>query len=366
MRKGLALIIFAALAVVVFGAFAKAQDVTKVAFVLLETIDDKGWTTAHYNGIEFLQTELGPEVDVSYTENVISPADAERVIRDYASQGYDVIFGTTFGHMDPMLTVAGEFPDTVFMHCSGYKTADNMGTYFVRMYQAEYLAGYLAGLMGYHNVGTVATQPIPEVVRGINAFTLGLTRGLDESGTSYDPDALNTVVWLQAWRDPINETTLAETLVAGGHDLIRQMADTSDSSLAACAAGVPAIGYGTDAAAYGADCALTSTVFNWGPIYVRTVAQVAAGNWQTEQYWGGFEDGGPMLGQYGAAVPGEVIEKVEALKAQFAAGEDNVFVGPVLNQAGEVAIADGEKATDLQLLSEMVWFVRGVQGSLPQ
>ena len=219
----------------------------KVAFALLWTIDDQGWTTAHYHGIEFLKQRMGDQIEINYTEKVLA-ADAERVFRNYAQQGYDIIFGTTFEHMDPMLNVAKDYPDIVFEHCSGFKTAANMGNYFARMYQGEYLAGYMAGLMGFKNVGTVATNPIPEPVRGINAFTIWMIKGLSEAGHSFDPEALNTVVWLKAWRDPINETTLAETLVARKHDLIRQMADTPDSSVAACAAGVPAIGYGEDAA----------------------------------------------------------------------------------------------------------------------
>ncbi|THB67822.1 MAG: BMP family ABC transporter substrate-binding protein [Desulfovibrio sp.] len=366
MRKGLAVMTCLALALMITGAAWAQQDKVKAAFVLLETIDDQGWTTAHYNGIEYLQEQLGDKVEISFTENVMAPADAERVIRDYAAQGYDVIFATTFTHMEPMVAVAPEFQDTVFMHCSGYMTADNLGTYFVRMYQAEYLAGYTAGLMGYKNVGTVATHPIPEVVRGINAFTLGLERGLTESGTEFDPDKVNTVVWLQAWRDPINETTLAETLVAGGHDLIRQMADTADSSLAACAGGVPAIGYGTDAAFYGADCALVSTVLNWGPVYTRTVEQVLAGTWETEQYWGGMDEQGAILSPFGASVPPEVQEKVLAAQAEIEAGNDTIFTGPIMNQAGEEQVADGVALTPVQLLAEMNWFVQGVSGSLPE
>ncbi len=140
---------------------------------------------------------MGDEVEVSYTEKVLA-ADAERVFRNYARKGYDIIFGTTFEHMDPMLMVAQDFPDQVFEHCSGYKTAANMGNYFARMYQAEYLAGYMAGLMGFKNVGTVATNPIPEPIRGINAFTLGLLKGLKEGGHKYNPEKVNTVVWLKA------------------------------------------------------------------------------------------------------------------------------------------------------------------------
>ncbi len=335
----------------------------KVAFALLWTIDDMGWTTAAYNGIEYLKKQMGDQVEVSYTEKVLA-ADAERVIRDYARKGYDIIFGTTFEHMDPMLMVARDFPKTVFEHCSGYKTAPNMGNYFARMYQGEFLSGYLAGLMGFKNVGTVATNPIPEPIRGINAFTIGLIKGLKEAGHKFDPNNVNTVVWLKAWRDPINETTLADTLISRKHDLIRQMADTPDSSLAACAKGVPAIGYGTDAAKYGAKCVLVSPIWNWGPYFVEVVKQVQAGTWKPTPYWGGFDKNNIELTGFNASVPEAVRKKVLAQKKLLVEGKDNIFVGPIYDQKGKLMVPEGKKATDKELLT-MRWLVKGVSGKIP-
>ena len=336
----------------------------KVAFALLWTIDDQGWTTAHYHGIEYLKAKLGDQIEISYTEKVLA-ADAERVFRNYAQQGYDIIFGTTFEHMDPMLNVAKDYPDIAFEHCSGFKTGPNMGNYFARMYQGEYLAGYMAGLMGYKNVGTVATNPIPEPIRGINAFTIGLHKGLKEAGHAFEADKANTVVWLKAWRDAINETTLAETLVARKHDLIRQMADTPDSSVAACAAGVPAIGYGEDAARYGADCALVSSVWNWGPIYVDKVQQVMDGTWKAGEYWGGFDKNNIVLSDFHASVPEAVRQKVLAEKDKLAAGQDDIFAGPLYDQKGTLMVPEGQNASDKDLLT-MGWLVQGVRGSIPQ
>ena len=336
----------------------------KVAFALLWTIDDQGWTTAHYNGIKYLQEKMGDKIEVSYTEKVLA-ADAERVFRDYAKKGYDVIFGTTFEHMDPLLAVAKDYPDIKFEHCSGFKSSDNMRNYFERMYQGEYLAGYMAGLMGFKKVGTVATQPIPEPIRGINAFTIGLKKGLDEAGVKYDVNKLNTVVWLKSWRDAANETTLAETLIARKHDLIRQMADTPDSAAAACAAGVPAIGYGEDVAKYGVDCALVSTTWNWGQWYEKAVQQVIDGTWDNTPYWGGMEDQGIILSSFNESVPADVKEKVLAEQAKLAGGEDNIFAGPVLDQDGKELWKAGEKATDKDLLTMRV-LVKGVAGKIPE
>lgn len=353
-----------ALAILLAGSGQAAAKTVKVAFALLWTIDDQGWTTSHYRGFEHLKKELGDKVEIAYAEKIIAPADAERVFRSYAERGYDIVFGTTFSHMDPLFTVAQEFPKVAFEHCSGYKTAPNLGVYFVRIEQAEYLAGYMAGLMGFKKVGTVATQPIPEVIRGVNAFTLGLRKGLDEIKAPYDPAAVNTVVWLKEWRDPINETMLAETLAARKHDLIRQMADTPDSAKAACAAGVPAIGYGEDAARYGATCTLVSTIFNWGPVYVKLVNQILDGAWTAQEYWRGFDDDAVKLSEFHASVPADVREKVLALRDAMRNGKDDSFAGPIRDQTGAIRIPAGQKATDAELLA-MRWLVQGVHGSVP-
>jgi basic membrane protein A len=359
------------LAVLVIGLnWLQAPDVAaqekklKVAFALLWTIDDQGWTTAHYNGIKYMQEQLGDRIEVAYTEKVLA-ADAERVFRDYAKKGYDIIFGTTFEHMDPLLAVAKDYPDIIFEHCSGFKSSENMRNYFERMYQGEYLAGYMAGLMGFKQVGTVATQPIPEPIRGINAFTIGLKKGLDEAGVEYDENKLNTVVWLKSWRDAANETTLAETLIARKHDLIRQMADTPDSAAAACAAGVPAIGYGEDVAKYGVDCALVSTTWNWGQWYVKAVQQVIDGTWNNTPYWGGMEDEAIILSSFNDQVPAELRDKVLAEQAKLAKGQDDIFAGPVLDQNGKELWKAGEKATDQDLLTMRV-LVKGVAGKIPE
>ena len=340
-------------------AFAK----TKVAFALLWTIDDMGWTTAHYRGIEYLKKELGDTIEVSYTEKVLA-ANAEQVLRGYAKAGYDIIFATTFEHMDPCLIVAKDFPKIIFEHCSGYKKNDkNMGNYFMRMYQAEYLAGYMAGLMGYKNVGTVATQPIPEPIRGINAFTIGLLKGLKEARVAHDPKKVNTIVWLKSWRDATNETLLAETLTGRGHDLIRQMADTPESAVAACRKGVPAIGYGIDASAQ-ATCGLVSSEWNWGVYYVDAVKRAMKGTWKPAEVWWGFEKNGVKLSPFNASVPEDVRKKVIDEMKKLESGVDTIFAGPINDQSGKIKIPADKKATDKDLLT-MRWLVQGVSGKIP-
>ncbi len=368
MRRLLALLVTAALVLLGLGMDAAAQQKApkpekfKVAFALLSTINDLGWTTAHYKGIEYLKRELKDQIQVDYTENVLA-ADTERVVRNYAKGGYKIIFATTFEHMDPTLIVAKDFPDIAFEHCSGYKTAPNMGNYFARMEQAEYLAGYTAGLMGYKNVGTVATQPIPEPIRGVNAFTLGLLRGLKEGKHQYDPKTVNTVVWLKKWLDPINEVVLADTLINQKHDLIRQMADTPDSARTACFKKVPAIGYGMDVHQYGADCALVSTIWNWGPYYVDAVKRAMKKTWKPQEIYWGFKEDLIRLSSFHPAVPKPVQQKVLAELKKMKEGKDDSFLGPIKDQAGKVVIPEGKRATDQDLLT-MKYFVEGVVGKI--
>jgi basic membrane lipoprotein Med (substrate-binding protein (PBP1-ABC) superfamily) len=344
--------------------FAQQKKKMKVAFALLSTIHDLGWTTAHYQGIEFLKKEMGDQIIADYTENVLA-ADTERVIRNYAKNGYEVIFGTTFEHMDPMLMVAKDFPNTIFEHCSGYKTAKNMGNYFARMEQAEYLAGYMSGLMGFKNVGTVATQPIPEPIRGVNAFTLGLLRGLKEGNHKHDPKKVNTVVWLKKWLDPINEVVLAETLINQKHDLIRQMADTPDSARTACYKKVPAIGYGMDVKLYGADCALISTVWNWGPYYVDAIKRAMNKTWKPQEIYWGFKENLIAVSAFHSSVPQKVQEKVMAELKKMKEGKDDSFLGPIKDQQGKVVIPASQRATDKELLT-MKYFIEGVVGKIPE
>jgi basic membrane protein A and related proteins len=371
-KRCFALVLAAVLVVGVVASGVSAQEKKeagkpaklKVAFALLSTIHDLGWTTAHYKGIEYLKKEMKDQIVVDYTENVLA-ADTERVVRNYAKNGYQLIFATTFEHMDPTLMVAKDFPKTAFEHCSGYKTGPNMGNYFARMEQSEYLAGYLAGLMGYKNVGTVATQPIPEPIRGVNAFTLGLLRGLKEANVVHDPKKVNTVVWLKKWLDPINEVVLAETLVNQQHDLIRQMADTPDSARAACYKKVPAVGYGMDVRQYGADCALVSTTWNWGPYYVDAVKRVMNGTWKPQEIYWGFKENLIGLSSFHASVPKPVQQKVMAELKKMREGKDDSFLGPIKDQEGKVVITAGQRATDKELLT-MKWFVEGVVGKIPE
>lgn len=369
-----------------------------VAFVLLWECADNGWTAAHCRGIQELrslgkvvaempnsfdvQVPDGRIVHVAWVEKAGDGPDSGRIIRDFAVKGYNLIFATTFGQMDFALETATEFPAVAMEHCSGFKTRENMNWYMTRNEHSSYVSGYTAGLLGYHNIGIVATNPIPEVIRDINAFTLGVQKGLRESGRSDWASAsdVTTVVWLNSWRDAEGEATVAQQFAKGGFDLIRQMADTPDSSITACKAGVKAVGYGMNVANYGADCALVSSTWLWGPYYRRQVQAFLAGTWKGGQtHYGGLGDAPQsMAGLEGWNVPPEVKEKALAVAEEIAkkersavvkgldvASQDGIFSGPIYNQAGELILPEGKNLDDEYLLAKMTWFVKGVKGQTP-
>ncbi len=329
----------------------------KVAFVYIGPPGDLGWTYEHDRGRQYLEQQLGDKVETATVENVPEGPDAARVIRQYAQQGYNMIFATSFGYMDAMLEVAQEYPDVYFEHCSGYKTAENMATYFGRMYQPRYLSGIVAGRMTKSNIiGYVAAHPIPEVIRGINAFTLGVR--------SVNPDAEVHVVWTNTWYDPVKEREAAVALLDEGADIIAQHQDTTEPQKAAQERGALSIGYDSDMRAFVGDTVLTGPVWNWGVYYVKTVQDAINGTWKTHQYWGGMADGVVELADFSPKVPQDVRDEVNAAKEKILSGEWDVFCGPIVDQDGNTVVAEGECMSDGDMLG-MNFFVDGVVGTIP-
>ncbi len=331
------------------------EEPFKVAFIYIGPPGDLGWTYEHDRGRKMLEEEFGDRIETAYTENVEEGPDAARIIRDYAEQGYDMVFTTSFGYMDPTLEVAQEFPDVIFEHCSGYKTADNLATYFGRMYQPRYLSGIVAGSMTESNIiGYVAAVPIPEVIRGINAFTRGVR--------SVNPEAEVRVVWTNTWYDPVKEREAAVGLLDEGADIIAQHQDTTEPQKAAAERGKLSIGYDSDMRAFVGDTVLTSPIWNWGTYYVETVGAAMEGTWETHQVYGSMEEGFVDLAEFSPEVPQEVKDLVAAEQERIYSGEWDVFWGPIKDQNGEERYAEGEKMTDDEILN-MDWFVEGVVGS---
>ena len=354
MRRFVLLLSALALVVGLAAPASAAEKELKIGFVYVSPVGDAGWSYAH----DQARKELAkmPGITTYFAENIAEGPDSERVILNMARKGYDIIFTTSFGFMDPTLNVAKQFPKTVFMHCSGYKTAPNMGNYFGRMYQARYLTGMVAGRMTKSNViGYVAAFPIPEVIRGINAFTLGVR--------SVNPKAEVRVVWTKTWYDPVTEKQAGKSLLDLGADVLAQHQDSPGQQEAAQEKGVYSIGYNTDMAKLAPKAHLCAAVWNWTPFYKDVVEKVRKGEWKGDSsVWPGMETGIVDVSPFGAMVPQEVRDEVLARKQEIVKGSYVVFKGPVKDQDGKVRFADGVVPADKNLLS-MDWFVEGVVGS---
>jgi len=361
MKKGL-LVLLALLILIPAMMFAggdKEAEVTeddtfKVAFVFLSLPGDLGWTYEHESGRKAVEAKFGDKVETTYIENVPEGPDAARIIRQYAQQGYDMIFATSFGYMDPMVEIASEFPDIYFEHCSGYKMSDNMATYFGRMYQARYLSGLVAGNATKTNViGYVAAFPIPEVLRGINAFTIGVQK--------VNPEATVKVVWTNTWYDPVKEREAAVALLDSGVDIIAQHQDTTEPQKAAQERGLLSIGYDSDMGSFVGDSVLVSPVWHWGSYYTDTVEAAMNGTWTSHSYWGGLKDGVVKLSDFSPLVPQDVKDLVAAEEKKMIDGTWDVFWGEVKDQDGNVVVPAGEKMADGDMLG-MGFLVEGVIG----
>jgi len=346
------------------GALAQDGQTFRVALVYVGPVGDLGWTYAHDEGRKAMIEALGADgvtVETKYSESVPEvQADAERVIRGYAQEGYDLIVTTSFGYMEPTINVAKQFPDIEFIHISGYMTAENVSTAFGKIEEPRYVSGMIAGHMAESGkLGYVAAYPIPEVIRGINAFTLGVR--------AVNPEATVQVVWTNTWYDPQKERQAAEALLDGGADVIAQHQDTAGPQQAAEAVGKYSVGYNADMSELAPKAVLTCPIWNWGVFYEDAVRKILDGTWETTEYWGGWKDGVVDLSPIADFVPEEVRSEAEAEIEAFKSGEKDIFTifsGPLLDQNGEEKIAEGVAMTGEEILN-MNWFVEGVQGELP-
>ncbi len=346
-------VLFAVTVALLLGASTGFTKDLKVGFVYVSPIGDAGWSYAHDLGRQAIEAMDG--VKTSFVEAVPEGPDSERVMLNMARKGYDIVFAASFGYMDPMLKVAKQFPKVVFMHCSGFKMAENMGNYFGRMYQARYLSGIVAGGMTKSNtIGYVAAFPIPEVIRGINAFTLGVQ--------SVNPKATVRVVWTKTWYDPATEKEAAKSLLDVGADVIAQHQDSPGPQEAAQEKGVYSIGYNSDMTVLAPKSHLTAPIWNWAPYYKSVIKSVKNGTWKAESAWPGLAEGIVDLSPFNDMVPQELQNKVAAAKASIISGNLKVFAGPIKDQKGTVRIAAGTMLSDKELLG-MTWFVHGVVGT---
>ncbi len=336
---------------------AKAEPL-KIAFAYIGPVGDGGWTFAHDNGRKAVEKEFGDKVVTSFVENVPESADAERVIRDMASQGNKLIFGTTFGYMEPMLKVAADTKGVMLEHATGYKQAENMRTYDSRTYEGAYMAGVIAGKMTKSNtLGVVASVPIPEVLRNINSFTLG--------AQSSNPKVKTKVVWVNEWFNPPKETEAATSLINGGADVLFQNTDSPAVLKTAQEKGKRAFGWDSDMTAYGPKAHLASAVINWGPYYIQATKEALDGTWKggTGSWWG-HKEGAIDLVSIAEDVPAETKAKIDEIKAGLKAGTFSIWKGPLLGQDGKEILAKDAVADD-KFLGGVNFYVKGVEGKVP-
>jgi basic membrane protein A len=337
---------------------APKPEPLKIAFAYVGPVGDGGWTFAHDNARKALEKEFGDKIKTSFAENVPESADAERVIRDMATQGNKLIFGTTFGYMEPMLKIAPDFKDVKFEHATGFKQADNMRTYDSRTYEGAYMAGIIAGKMTKSNtLGVVASIPIPEVIRNINSFTLG--------AQSVNPKVKTKVVWVNGWFDPPKETEAATSLMNGGADVLFQNTDSPAVLKAAEAKGKRAFGWDSDMTAYGPKAHLASAVINWGPYYIKATKEALDGTWKGGTgVWWGVKEGAIDIVSIAEDVPADIKTKVADVKKGLADGSYVIWKGPITDNTGKVQIAK-DAAADDKFLGGLNFYVKGVEGKIP-
>ena len=338
-------------------AAVAASAPLNIAFAYIGPVGDAGWTYAHDRGRLEMEKELGDKVKTTFVEKVPEGPEAERVIRDLVSQGNTLIFGTTFGYMEPMLKVAADHPDVKFEHATGYKTAANMRTYDARTYEGAYMAGVIAGSMTKTNtLGVVGSIPIPEVIRNINSFTLG--------AQSVNPKIKTKVVWVNAWFDPPKETEGAQSLLNQGADVLFQNTDSAAVLQTAEKAGKYAFGWDSNMSHFGPKAHLASAVINWGPYYVKAVGDALNGTWSTGSVWWGVKEGAIDMVAIADDVPADIKAKVDTIKAGLKDGSFTIWKGPILGQDGKEVVKAGEVADDA-FMSGIKFYVKGVEGKVP-
>ncbi len=362
MKKTLAVVL--AFAVLVSAAFAGGKkeaasskqltkETMKVGFIYIGTINDEGYTQAHDKGRLAIEA-MG--IETAYVENVPENlGDCEKAIRDLIDLGCNVIYTNSFGFMDATAKVAEDYPNIYFGHCSGYTQKENMCSYFGKVYQARYLAGIVAGLNTKNGkIGYVAAFAIPECIRGINAFALGVQ--------SVNPTATVEVVWTNTWFDPAVEKQAAIELLNRGCDLIEQHQDTTAPQIAAQEAGALCIGYNVPTPNAAPKAYLTAPIFNWAVFYAGNVQKILDGTWEGTAYWEGMDSGVVGLDALTANCKAGTAEAVDAAKAKIIDGSLEPFTGPLYDQTGAERVAAGVRMTDDEIWN-MPWFVKGVIGN---
>ena len=337
------------------GSRALAQEKMKVGFVFLGPIGDYGWTWAHNKGREMIESELGDQVETIYVENVAEDASAIPVMRDLVHQGCKLIFTTSFGYMDQTLQVASEFPDVKFEHCTGFKRSENVTTYNSKFHEGRAVLGTIAGALSKSGtLGYLGSYKVPEVVLGVNAFTLAAQK--------QNPDAVCKLVMIDSWFDPPKEAAATDTLINIGCDIVTTHTDSPGPLQILEQRGLYGFGQGADMSQFAPNAHLTAIEDIWGPYYVERTREVLAQTWESSDTWWGFKEGSVEIAPYSDTVPADLREVADAIQDGYRNGTYNIFTGPIYDQDGTLRVAEGEIMPDSDL-AVIDWFVQGVESS---
>ncbi len=335
------------------GRTASAQAPLGVGFIYVGPVGDHGWTWTHDQGRKALETAYGAKIKTSFIENVAEGPDAARAIRQLAQGGNQIIFTTSFGFMNPTIQVAKQFPKLQFEHATGYQRADNVATYNARFYEGRAVIGTIAGHMSKSGqAGYIASFPIPEVVMGINAFTLAARK--------VNPNFKTKVIWASTWYDPAKEADAAKALIDQGCDMITQHTDSAAALQAAEQRGVFAFGQASDMKAFAPKAHLSAIIDDWSGYYIKRVKDVMDGTWKSGDVWGGIKDGFVKIAPYNDAVTPAARTAADAVRDGIVAGKLHAFTGEIKDQKGVVRVKAGETASD-EIMSKMDWYIDGVQ-----
>ncbi|NLD75769.1 MAG: BMP family ABC transporter substrate-binding protein [Acidimicrobiales bacterium] len=331
-------------------------DVVKAGFIYIGPVNDGGWTQAHDEGREAAAAALEGEAELIYKENIPEGPEATQAMQTMIDDGVKIIFANSFGYGDAMKELAAENPDVKFEHATGAGTLDNFATYYGAAEDTIYLTGIAAGaaIPEGGTVGFVAPFPIPEVIRHINAFQIGVAE--------VNPTATTKVVWTNTWFDPTVERQAADSLIADGVDAIASGQDSPASGEAAKAADLPFVGYDSDQSENLGDIWLTASLYHWGDYYTERIQAVIDGTWETHEYWGGIHDGFVSLAPFGPTVTQETKDLIATRQQELVDGDFYELTGPLVDQDGTERVADGVKMTLPEILA-MDWFVEGVVGN---
>lgn len=343
----------AALALPMLGGRALGAETLKVAFVYIGPVGDHGWTYAHEQGRLEANAHFGDKIESVIVENVAEGPDSERIIRSLAKDGAGLIFTTSFGYMNPTIKVAKRNKKTLFEHATGYQRAKNVSTYNARFYEGRAVCGTIAGHMSQTGVaGYIASFPIPEVVMGINAFTLAARR--------VNPDFQTRVLWVSSWYDPAKEADAAKALFDQGADIIAQHTDSPAALQAAEQRGLMAFGQAWDMSSFAPNAHLTAIANKWGVYYIDRIQKALDGSWESSDTWWGLKEGILEMTPYNSRIPAEIQAAADATKAGIIDGSAPVFTGPITDNSGAERLAAGGVLGDGDLQG-MDWYVEGVQ-----